>query len=115
DFAVWRQYLIAYRDSLAHRIAPYVPPAQLSAVEKARFYELGTESIRLLSNGDLTEAANATEAQKRIGRPDFSFHLSVVSPVERPVALHPQLLSDAPSLEILISCFLDNWMTPPPQ
>lgn len=47
DIGSWhRQYAKEYRDALAHRIAPYVPPVELTKEEVARNLQLqlGTAS-----------------------------------------------------------------------
>ena len=107
----WHEkYLKTYRDALAHRIPPYVPPSELTPEEGVMFNELEAEKVDCLRNRDLRRLDRVTEKQAEIGRPSWTF-LHAFSEVEppRPVLLHGQLLTDAMGVVECGRMFISHW------
>jgi hypothetical protein len=106
-----------YRDSTAHRIAPYLPTRVFDAEEGDRWQQLHAESMQLLMSCTEAETSDARldclarheqlEAEKlQLGRNSLLLALSLTgSDASPPVYLHPQLLSDWGLVHELIRTF----------
>jgi hypothetical protein len=102
----FHKYGKLYRDSTAHRIAPYLPPRIFGSEEGDQWQELHAESMRLLlgcasaeSNQQRDERLARHEQleveKQRLGRNSLLFGLSLTGDdATAPVYLHPQLLCD---------------------
>lgn len=107
----WHEkYLKNYRDALAHRIPPYLPPSELTPEEGQRFNELEAEKMDCLRNRDLDRLERVNAKQANIGRPSWTF-LHAYSEVEppRPLLLHGQLLTDSMGVVECGRLFIDHW------
>ena len=107
----WHEkYLKNYRDALAHRMPPYVPPSELTSEEGKRFNELEAEKLYCLKNRDLERLDRVNAEQADIGRPSWTF-LHAFSEVEppRPLLLHGQLLTDSMGLVECGRLFMSHW------
>ncbi len=111
----WRQrYAKSFRDALAHRIPPYVPPAQFTSEEGERYRALEHEEVTCIK-GQQWERLEAIQAEKdAIGTPCFVFlHAYTESAAARPMLLHPQMLSDAMTVAEFGDMFLTHWEAAP--
>jgi hypothetical protein len=106
-------YLIGYRDTLAHRISPYIPPATFTPQEMAEWSNLSKQKMAALQESDSVRAMELLERQLRIGRADVSIRASFWELQVHPVLLHFQVLSDADALQTTVNTFLDHWHLPP--
>jgi len=110
--AWYSEYSKNYRDTLAHRIPLYVPPAVLKKKEQEQYYALQKEIDEL----DLSQLENhaiyekSTSKQKSLGQvaPFFAHSLEEGC---RPVMLHAQVVCDYLTLEEIISKFCDEFRT----
>ena len=104
------KYLKNYRDALAHRIPPYVPPSEVTPEEGKRFNELEAEKVDCLRNSDLEGFERVRTEQAEIGRPSWTF-LHAFSEVEppRPLLLHGQLLTDSMGVVECGRLFMAHW------
>jgi hypothetical protein len=112
-FSAWsKSYLKNYRDSLAHRIPLYIPPAEFSSEHANRYAELDELDAASLQAHDWDGLQKNQTERDSLGRPSFMFLTSLmnkhgVSP--KPMLLHPQLLSDANTLIEFSKVFLKHW------
>lgn len=102
----FREYGTLYRDSTAHRIAPYLPSRTYTPAEGKRWQELHDESLRgwMTSDGaeqradfeSRLERIDRLEQEKaELGRNSLFMCLSLTGEdASPPVYLHPQLLCD---------------------
>ena len=107
----WHEkYLKNYRDALAHRIPPYVPPSEVTPEEGKRFNELEAERVDCLRNHDFERLDRVDAEQAEIGRPSWTF-MHAFSEVEppRPLLLHGQLLTDSMGVVECGRLFMTHW------
>ncbi len=64
----YREYAKNYRDALAHRIPPYVPPSALNDADSMRFKEIESEIAALYGTYDFDRIETLREEQSRLGR-----------------------------------------------
>lgn len=107
----WHEkYAKSYRDALAHRIPPYVPPSEMTSEEGRRYNELETEKLESLRRRNLERFDEISGEQAALGRPGFSFlHAFNEDTPPRPILLHPQLLSDGLAVAEFGELFLQHW------
>lgn len=105
-----RKYLTNYRDALAHRIPPYVPPAYFTEEEGERYNKLQRQGFDCIGANDLEALDRVEREQAGIGRPCFGF-LHSFSPEEksRSLALHAQLISDSMLVVEFGKMFCAEW------
>src|SRR5205807_1295873 len=95
-FKRWRAaYLTNYRDSLAHRIPLYIPPAIWTPADNQRYNALDAETSARIRHRHWDRVDALRAEQDRLGTPCFGF-LHSFSTNERPalIRLHTQLISD---------------------
>ena len=118
NFTNWSKYLKSYRDSLAHRIPLYVPPATFTEADRERYNLLQAEQMecfRSYADGDICEelvnrAEQINLELESIGSPCPTFLHSFTDDTGNiPVAIHPQLISDSRSVIEFLNLFLDKW------
>lgn len=111
--AIWHShYCKNYRDALAHRIAPYVPPGVVPP-ERAEQYRSLNDSLVPAIGTDRYEEIE--EELRAISRPCFEFTHSLTDPNQaRSVLLHPQLIADTRLVAEFGSLFLNHWLEGPP-
>lgn len=111
ELKAWQKdYLKVYRDSLAHRIPIYVPPAVFNDEEGRRWNEMEALERRAVADGNFHQALNYSENKKAIGKPAFFFlHSDHEGAPSRAIALHPQILSDAITVIEICNNFFDHW------
>jgi len=104
----YNNYAKNYRDALAHRIPPYVPPAALNDEQQRRFECLGQEIKHLYEEGDFKRIEVLQDEQERLGRSNPLFVHSF-SEEAKPVYLHPQLIADFRTVEELLKIAVANF------
>lgn len=111
--AEWHNtYLKSYRDALAHRIAPYVPPAEFRPEDGEQFNRLEAEKKELIKEKSWEQIEEITTKQAQIGEPCFIFmHSFSEDEKPTPILLHPQICSDLMGVVEFGNLFLKNWHT----
>ncbi len=104
SFLQWQaNYAKGYRDALAHRIPPYVPPAVLTADERERYDEI-EEMVACLGPGEFPDRCPLlVEEQSRLGSIVMAFGHSRYDG-SATMLLHPQLIADV----LTADEFIDN-------
>ncbi|WP_454752129.1 hypothetical protein [Cupriavidus necator] len=108
----WRDnYLKSYRDALAHRIPLYVPPWVVTSVEDAaKLQQLEQRRYELIQAMDFDGVDAVIAECDTLKRVALTFVPSLSNiPKERPVYLHPQIVSDCMTLLECSKVFFDNW------
>lgn len=111
DIETWHsEYAKEYRDALAHRIAPYVPPASLTEEEVARHRELQEVRDQAIGEFDFDADEGARNRQLQLGTA-LPFFVHDINPDEegRMVNLHSQLLSDIMTVIAFGTVFYEFW------
>ena len=101
----YRQYAKNYRDALAHRIPPYIPPAALNHGEERRFKDLESE-MQTETDPSRVEALQQEQAKLGTANPLFVHSFSENANL---VYLHPQLIADFRTVEEILKKTLDNF------
>ena len=100
----WHQgYAKNYRDALAHRIPPYIPPAAWTPEHEQAFKDLHERAEEAMRKGEIKLALELHAQKHQIGiiHPAF-LHSFLGERTGGPMLLHPQLIVDArTSLEII--------------
>ncbi|MGK2959112.1 MAG: hypothetical protein ACSLFB_12110 [Acidimicrobiales bacterium] len=107
----WHEkYVKNYRDALAHRIPLYIPPAEFTSDEGARYNELEAEKISCIKAMQWERLDEVYVEQATIGVPCFTFlHAFSEDTPPCPVLLHPQMLSDGRAVVECGNTFLKHW------
>lgn len=110
DMADWqRSYLTNYRDSLAHRVPPYVPPMQVSTENGDRWRQIWDEVGTAIKAHDW-DRVNRLEAERaRLESPCFLFALGTSGKGAIQVWFHSQMLGDCRTVAAIGERFLDDW------
>lgn len=104
------KYAKSFRDALAHRIPPYLPPAQFTPEEGVLYNELEDEKIRCIRAHEWERLDKVWAEQASIGKPCFTFlHAFTEEAPPRPTLLHPQLICDGLALVEFGKLFLQHW------
>lgn len=101
----YREYAKNYRDALAHRIPPYVPPSTLDDEEQKVYSVLEQKIVDANGAGDFTEANKLQEQQAQVGKANPLFVHSF-SENAKPMYLHAQVLADFATIEQLIEVYI---------
>lgn len=101
----WHQkYAKSYRDALAHRIPPYVPPAVYTPEHQSRYEELQVKIEEALKVGSVDLVHELVEEQQAIGNVCGAFtHSFLENDCTHPIMLHSQLLADARTVMEMIN------------
>ena len=103
-------YLKSFRDALAHRIPLYIPPAEFTYEDGAKYNELEAKKMELIKSHDWGQLEELEKKQANIGNPSFCFlHSYNADEASIPILLHPQLLSDSASVVEFGNLFLEHW------
>ncbi len=107
----WHEsYAKSYRDALAHKIPPYIPPAEFTPKEVRRYNELEAEKIECMRNRNWERFEQVGSEQGALGEPSFAFlHAFTEDTPARPLILHPQLLTDGMAVAEFGHLFLLHW------
>lgn len=104
------QYAKSFRDALAHRIPPYIPPGQFTAEEGKRYNELEAEKVKCIKEHHWQRLDEVWAEQAAIGRPCFAFlHAYTEDTPPRQILLHPQMLCDGMAVAEFGHLFLKHW------
>lgn len=107
----WHEkYAKSYRDALAHRIPPYIPPAEFTPEEGKRYNELENEKVQCIRNRQWERLDQVWAEQAALGRPSFTFlHAYTEDEPPQPIILHLQMLCDGKAVAEFGHLFLKHW------
>lgn len=114
----WHKYLKSYRDSLAHRIPLYIPPANFTDEDTKKYKSLEKEQMECFSkfaNGDenstvIDRAEEISQELEAIGSPSpFFLHSLTEDNTEEPIFMHLQLIIDSKAIIEFLDLFLKEW------
>lgn len=100
EISDWHQaYAKNYRDALAHRIPPYVPPAAWTPKHEQEFKDLHERAEQAMSEGNFELALELHAQKHQIGiiHPAF-LHSFLDEKACDPMLLHPQVIVDTQTL-----------------
>lgn len=104
------EYLKNFRDALAHRIAPYIPPATYSEEDESEYIALEQQWLDSIKVRDWNRAEDISSRQRALGSPCFVFaHSFDTAEEKRIVYLHPQMMVDAKTAAEVCTLFFANW------
>jgi hypothetical protein len=101
----YKQYAKNYRDALAHRIPPYVPPAALNDQQQRRYADLGHE---LSYERNLQRIEEIQHEQISLGTSNPLF-IHSYSESAQALYLHPQLIVDFRTVEEILYQVMANF------
>ena len=104
------QYAKSFRDALAHRIPPYIPPAVFTETQGQRYNALENEKVECIKAHRWERLEEVWSEQANIGSPCFTFlHAFTEDTLPKPLILHPQMLSDGKAVVEFGNLFLTHW------
>ena len=104
------QYAKSFRDALAHRIPPYIPPAQFTPDEGKHYNELEGEKVECIKAHRWERLDQIYKEQQALGLPcPYFLHAYNEDTAPRILYLHPQILSDAAAVVEFGDLFLEHW------
>jgi hypothetical protein len=90
------EYLKNFRDALAHRTAPSIPPAMYSTEDESKYIALQEQWMQSIKMRDWGRADDISHAQASLGIPCFVFAHSLDTAEGKPTNyIHPQMMADA--------------------
>ena len=103
-------YAKNFRDALAHRIPPYVPPFQMTPDQWEMFHQLEQQVTESMRRGELGHAHELQDHQDTIGSISAAVaHSHSDDDASPPVALHPQMLADGNTVVMLGNAYADSF------
>lgn len=107
----WHEkYAKSFRDALAHRIPPYLPPAKFTPEEGQRYNELENEKVECIKAMRWERLDRIWEEQAALGIPCMTFlHAYTEDTPPQPLILHLQVLSDGMAVVEFGELFLEHW------
>ena len=113
DMTDWyKEYAKDYRDALAHRIPPYVPPSGLNKRQQARFAEIEEELQSLTYERDIERIVALRDEEESLGSAMAAFVHSF-SEKARLLRLHPQILTDFLTIEEVLQRAMEGFVWRP--
>ncbi len=104
------EYFKRFRDSLAHRIPLYIPPANFTEQEAELYKQLESAKMPAIMVQNWERLEEIEKLQKTIGKPFFGFMESLNEEgASKAVYLHPQILNDALTITEFGNLFLRSW------
>jgi hypothetical protein len=104
------EYLKNFRDALAHRIAPYIPPATYSKEDESEYIALEQQWLESIKVRDWNRGEDISRRQATLGSPCFVFAHSFDTAEEKQIVyLHPQMMADAKTAAEVCTLFFANW------
>jgi hypothetical protein len=104
------EYLKAYRDSLAHRIPLYIPPATFTPQDQQRYVELDEQERTCILAHEWEQVEQVRNEKLGLGKACPLFVILIGENSEsRPNYLHPQMLCDAKTVLEFCPLFLKHW------
>jgi hypothetical protein len=104
----YNEYAKNYRDALAHRVPPYVPPSSLDEMERKQSEDIQKRLSQLSWEQDLDQAEFLQQQQQSLGRANPLFVHSFADE-SKPVYLHLQVIADFNTVEELLDLVLENF------
>jgi hypothetical protein len=99
-----------FRDALAHRIAPYIPPAPYSDEDAAEYLALRQQELESLKTRDWDRLEELSRRQANLGSACFAYaHSFHMAEGKRIVYLHPQMMADAKTAVEVCTLFFAHW------
>ncbi len=105
SYSDWRQYLTSYRDALAHRIPPYIPPRHCTEADGERYNRLGDDWRQAFRAQDYNRCDAIVDEQRRLGTFEPTMMHSF-SEQAQPMKLHPQLICDIATIVDIVELTL---------
>lgn len=107
----WHEkYAKSFRDALAHRIPPYLPPAQFTTEEGQVYNALENEKVECIKAMRWERLEEIWREQAALGVPCLTFlHAYTEDTPPQPLILHPQVLSDGKAVVEFGRLFLEHW------
>lgn len=107
----WHEnYAKSFRDALAHRIPPYIPPAQFTTEDGQRYNALEDEKVECIKKRQWERLDVIWKEQAELGTPCLTFlHAYTEDTPPQPLILHPQILSDGKAVVEFGKIFLEHW------
>ena len=104
------EYLTAYRDSLAHRIPLYIPPATFTEQDQERYVELDKQERACILAREWEQLEQVRSDKQRLGKACPMFVILIGDDSEsKPNYIHPQMLCDAKTVLEFCPLFLEHW------
>jgi len=99
-----REYAKNYRDALAHRVPPYIPPSTFTPTHEQQYRELHERESQAIKDRNSELALELGDAKDAIGIicPAF-MHSFLDKEAMKPIILHPQLIVDTRTVMQIIS------------
>lgn len=104
----YNDYAKNYRDALAHRIPPYIPPSGLDKEEQKQFEQLNRELTSLSKQGYSERYSVIIDQLTNLGKAS-PFYVHSFSENAKPVYIHPQMIADFRTIEELIEVTISNF------
>lgn len=107
EYLQWCRIVGGFRNALAHRIPPYIPPFVVQKKDLSRFNEMGHLVEKAIDRGEFSDAYYLRKQQNEIGVfvPGLTHSFSEKSPS---IWIHPQLLADFNTVEEVAQRLLDE-------
>ena len=103
------EYLKNFRDALAHRIAPYIPPATYSNEDEAEYIASEQQWLESIKMREWDRAEDISRQQANLGAPCFTFvHSFDPAEGKKIVYLHPQMIADEKTAAEVCTLFFAN-------
>ena len=103
----YKQYSKNYRDALAHRIPPYVPPSALNDEEQQRSQAIEKKIASIYPTHNFNQIEDLRQEQAALGRANPLF-IHSFSERAKPLYLHAQILADFSTIEELVEVFIGS-------
>jgi hypothetical protein len=107
----YNAYAKNFRDALAHRIPPYVPPSGLNKDDQIRFQELNEKLATLSKQGYSEQYSAIMEELVNLGKAS-PFYVHSFTERSKLVYIHPQIIADFMTLEEIIEKVLEDFYVP---
>lgn len=106
------EYAKVFRDALAHRIPPYIPPAEFTDQDTVRFNALDAEESKCIKEHRFDRVDQIQKEKAEIGTPAFYFLHAFTEPEQPKLCpLHGQILTDCAAATEFGKLFLQHWKT----
>jgi len=111
SIAKWySDYAKNYRDALAHRIPPYVPPSVFNKEDEKKFRDLEHKIQEAIARHDIDSIEKLMAQQDKIGSisPLFAHSFSDHD-ASAPIYLHPQIIVDVRTVVAIATLFCEHF------
>ncbi len=104
----YHEYVVNYRDALAHRIPPYIPPSALDEQDQKAYKKLTDRLVTLSQKGHSEEYSKTIDEIENLGKAN-PLYLHSFTEKSKPLYLHAQIVTDFVTLEELITKVIGNF------